>query len=103
MIEKGVLPADTPIDPQSNFEFAENIEEHCQKMKQAGFSQVKYWYQPMNLQYRDGEDYVSNFGMVKGETGEMRAEIVRLYDELSGAGTHDLKTFEIMNIVAYKD
>ena len=40
--------------------------------------------------------------MYKNETGELREEIIRLYEELTGSQTHDLKTFEIMVIVAYK-
>lgn len=72
-------------------------------MKEAGFAQVKYWYQPMHLHYRDGEEFVNNFVSVSGEKGEIRAEIIRLFDELAGSKTHNLNTFEAMIIVAYKD
>ena len=37
------------------------------------------------------------------QDSEMQQAIKQTYDELSGAGTTDLKTMEVMIIVAYKD
>jgi len=60
LVAKGELEASkVQVDPvNSNFELGENIQEYKEFMLSTGFSQVKYWYQPMNVLYRNGKDFV---------------------------------------------
>ena len=72
------------------------------------------WLQPINAAYEDGKHFLQMFtGKVnmmaqqhgiEGETLEaIKAKIVQNYDDLSGANTTDLKTFQIQVIVARKE
>ena len=83
-------------------------------LRQMGFSQVKMWYQPQNVLFRTGEEYVafweSKFkrlcakaGFDEGKTAEVRKECVTEFDELSGASTSALRTFEVQVILCFKD
>ena len=70
----------------------------------AGFNEVKMWYQPANWHYRNGEEYVKEFlediNPIVKEDAEVRAECIRLFDEQC---KDELKTFEVLVILAYKD
>lgn len=93
---------------RNGFDFALNISEMKELMLRKGFTEVKYWYQACNFNLRTGEEFV-NFRpafptdreLTEEETAT-RNEMIRLYEEVSGRGTHDLCTFEIMVILAYK-
>ena len=63
----------------------------------------------MNFNLRTGEDFVNlrpffptNRPLTEEET-LLRNEMIRLFDEASGKDTHDLCTWEIIVILAYKD
>lgn len=87
--------------------------------KQAGFSQVKRWYQAQNLGIRNGTDFLNMKDMSQttveaGNTAydqkdrqrlepELQEAIRDTYDELSGANTADERTLEVMIILAFKD
>ena len=103
LIAKGELPAEEEKKEASNFDLSENIEEYSAFMKETGFNEVKYWYQPMHVNYRTGEEFVKGWGGAKAAPEVLKPEIVRLYDELSGSGSETLRTFECMVILAYKD
>jgi formiminotetrahydrofolate cyclodeaminase len=98
-----------PAEAISNFDAGANIEDMRQQILKAGFNQVKHWRQAMNQLIRDGEAFVNfmpSFPKDRELTDEekkLRAEMVRLYDELSGKDSFDLATFEIIVIVAFKD
>ena len=36
-----------------------------QMLEVSGFNGVKIWEQPMNVHYKDGEDFVQKFGHIK--------------------------------------
>jgi len=40
---------------------------------------------------------------VKNEPEDIKKEMEKVYDELSGTNTTDLKTWEVMIVLAYKD
>jgi len=75
-----------------------------QKFLDAGFNEVKMWYQPANWLYRDGKELTENFlpgvagPMVKD--AEVMGECARLFDSKYRQGNN---TFELLIIMAYKD
>lgn len=71
--------------------------------REAGFNQVKHWFQMQNFRIRNGDEYLQFFPQFKNLGQEVRDEIKSVYDEISGANTTDLKVFEAMIILAYKD
>ena len=96
---------DEDTSVKTNFDASRDIKDFEAFFKQTGFSQVKYWYQPMNFNFRSGADYMANSPMRHGfpEDKDVRTEMERLYDELSGKDSSDLRTFENMVILVYKD
>lgn len=98
------LGREVPSEEKSNFDLGEDLtglQADCEKV---GFKNVKIWHQPINMLYRDGHQYVNEFlrSIDKNDT-ELVNEIMRQYDELTGANTTDLKTFEVAVIVCYRD
>ena len=87
----------------SNFEFGANIDQFVGVFREAGFAQVKHWFQMQNFRIRNGDEYLAFFPNLRNLDEQLRNEIKAVYDELSGAGTTDLKVFEAMIILAYKD
>ena len=81
------------------------IKEHEAVFKGVGFSQIKYWYQPQNFPYRSGKEFLENAVNKHSFTNdpEVRAEMERIYDEQSGLNTSDMRTWEVMVILAFKD
>jgi hypothetical protein len=76
----------------------------------AGFTRVKTWLQAAQTPYFDGETFVQNMGNFNADPALwtdtdklMRQEMVRVYDELSGTGTHDMCSMELFVILAFKD
>ena len=81
------------------------------ELQESGFSNIKIWEQPMNVFYRDGEDYMSKFaepelknfcesqGLMEKFT-TIRAETVAHYDQIS---KDTLKSFAIACIYAEKN
>ena len=86
-----------------------------QMLADSGFKDVKVWEQPINVYFKDGEDFVTKFGdgrlnmeaksknLLPEQVQQMRKEAVDLFDELSGNKTTDLKTFQIAVILAFKE
>lgn len=76
-----------------------------QIFREAGFSQVKRWYQPQNHFFRDGKDFLSDplTANLRNLEGDVREAVKTTFDDLSGADSLDLRTFEAMVILAYKD
>jgi len=100
-----------PIDPKTlkPFELEANIDQIKELMQQAGFTEIKHWFQAMNLNIRTGFDFVNcrpEFMVDRPLTDEetlLRNEMSRVFDDMSGKGSHNLQTFEIMVILASKD
>jgi len=71
---------------------------------EAGFNEVKMWYQPVNWMYRDGEEYVKAFhdevNPIVKEDMAVRNECIRLFNENC---KDSVRTFEVLVILAYKD
>ena len=99
------LPVPEEETVKTNFDVARDIKDFEAYFKQTGFNQVKYWYQPMNLHFRNGSDFMARSPLKDRfpDDKEVLAEMERLYDELSGKDSPDLRTFENMVILAYKD
>ena len=94
-----------PAEP-SNFDFGRDMDSrYLQIFREAGFSQVKRWYQPQNHVFRCGSDLLSDplTANLSSLDGEVREAVKATYDELSGAESPDLRTFEAMVILAFKD
>ena len=102
---KGLPVPEDDNSVKTNFDVARDIKDFEAYFKQIGFNQVKYWYQPMNLHFRSGAEFMEKSPMRRGfpEDKEVLAEMERLYDELSGKDSPDLATFENMVILVYKD
>ena len=79
-------------------------------MQEVGFTDIKYWYQPQNIFFESGEDFmdlVENSPMkqrlatVPAERmAEVRKAAIEMFDKETGKGTTDMKTFECMVIYA---
>ena len=73
--------------------------------KDTGFNQVKHWFQAQNQPFRNADEMINapfnlNLGKLDDQT---KSEVKAVFDELSGKDSTDLKTFEAMIILAYKD
>jgi len=80
-----------------------DIEHFMTVFREAGFSQVKRWHQAANHCVRDGHALL-NFSRGLQTLDQQEREAVRMtYDDLSGANTPDLKFFEVLVILAFKD
>ena len=76
-----------------------------QVFRDAGFSQVKRWHQMMNHPIRTGADFIQVPIMAKLRAMEQNIQdtVQAVYDERSGANTPDLRTFEVIIVLAFKD
>ena len=50
------LPFEEPTLP-SNFDFGRDIEQNMAIFREAGFAQVKHWFQPSNHLFRNTEEF----------------------------------------------
>lgn len=75
-------------------------------LKEIGFSQTKMWFAPINFMYRSGAEFMQSnskkLNMLCQQAGFDEAkrqaiynECVEEFDKVSGAGTQDLRTFEV--------
>lgn len=73
--------------------------------KDAGFAEVKHWYQPNNHLLRNGEELFESpvTRSLREQEPAIQQAAKKIYNELSGSGTTDLKTMEVMIILAFKD
>ena len=82
-------------------------------LKAIGFSQVKMWLQAQNVMFRNGQEYMKYFegkfkrictkaGFDEQKMDELHALCISEFDKVSGAGTPDLKTFQVQVIVCWK-
>lgn len=99
-----------PTQNMSNFDCGNNLDQTKQWVRDAGFSQVKAWYQAMNNPWFDGESYVREFGQFNPDPSQwtdddkkLRAAMVKIFDQMSGKDTEDLCTFEACFILCFKD
>lgn len=84
-------------------------------LEEVGFTGVKIWEQPINILFRDGEEYMTKFGdgrlkrvsqdknFDQATVDQMRNEAIKMFDELTGASTTDLKTFSVGVVLAFKE
>ena len=92
--------------PPLNSAFAVGADKEGTKQKflDAGFNEVKMWYQASNWLYRDGKELIENFmPTVAGQYAknpEVMTEVCRLYDTKYRESNN---TFEVLIILAYKD
>ena len=47
--------------PNNNFWLGNDLEKTKARFMNAGFKEVKMWYQPANWLYRDGTEFVNGF------------------------------------------
>ena len=90
----------------SNFDLGRDFDSKWANVfKEAGFAQVKRWYQPQHHLYRNSTEFMKfPANVAKAQLPEETQQAFRqTYDDISGANTLDLKTFEAMIIVAFKD
>lgn len=94
------------MSQKSNFDiYADKGVQAKQDLEAAGFTGIKIWEQPINIMYRNGEEFMAKFGdqrcIPQGKAWgfsdekiqEMRSETIDLFDQLTGSKTSDLKTF----------
>ena len=90
----------------SNFDVGRDMDSrYLAVFREAGFSQVKRWYQAQNHIYRTGADFLSaplNSNLRNLDQG-LQGAVTAAYDDLSGANTPDLRVFETMVVLAFKD
>lgn len=89
----------------SNFDVGYNMDHFIEVFRSAGFAQVKRWYQPTNHNFRSGAEFLNspinlNLQSLDAETKE---NVRKTYDDISGTNSLDLKVFETMVVLAYKD
>ena len=99
------VEAEEPLPVSDMFNVGRDIEQFLTHFQEAGFNQVKRWYQPQNHAYRTGEEFfnLSQNPAVHNQPEEMKNATKTAYDNISGANTPDLKVFEVMIILAFKD
>jgi hypothetical protein len=79
--------------------------------EEAGFVEVKVWYQPNYMQIRNGEEYwalqkgmpsnVELFKKIDEEVeNKVKNEVIDTFNQKCGSGVHDPNTFEVMVIIA---
>lgn len=101
---KKKLGRKVPEELRSNFDLGEDLSGLKAECEKVGFKNIKIWNQPINMLWRNGKHFVEEFMYsLDPEDKELKEEIVRQYDDLTGANTTDLKTFEISVIVCYRD
>ena len=71
--------------------------------REAGFNQVKHWYQFTNPILRTGEEFLNRFPSFETLDEGLRAAIRSTYDDMSGKNTTDMRYFEVMIILAFKE
>jgi len=99
------VEAEGALPVSDMFNVGRDIDQFLTHFEEAGFSQVKRWYQPQNHAYRSGEEFL-NFHLASSNQNmadEMKNAVKTAYDNISGANTPDLKVFEAMIILAFKD
>ena len=68
----------------------------------AGFEDIRLWYQPCNWYFKDGDDYWENFKQRVPENvrdDALKAEAVRLFDE----ALSEMRVFEKLVILVHKN
>jgi len=87
------------------FNAARDIDQFLTHFQEAGFSQVKRWYQPQNSPYRTGEEFANGNvnSAMQNMDEQMKNAVKTAFDNISGANTPDCKDFEVMIILAFKD
>ena len=96
----------------SNFDlFADGGCKFSEDLQSFGFKNIKIWPQPINILFKNGEDYMEKFGNMRlqkesealGFNEEQKAkckqEIIQMYEEMNG---DSLKTFEVAVVLAFK-
>ena len=84
------------------FMFSVDKDSVRQKFLDAGFNEVKMWYQAANWLFRDGKEFTEQFitrSSLEQDT-EVMGECRRLFDTKYRQGNN---TFELLVIMAYKD
>ena len=87
----------------AGFKLSADLEATRAMFVDAGFNEVKMWFQPANWHFRSGDDLVVKYLSVKGGPCKDPAvveEAVRIYDEKY---RDEMNIMETLIILAFKD
>ena len=90
----------------SNFDAGRDMDSRfLDVFREAGFNQVKRWYQAQNHVFRTGEEFMGApiNNRLSSLEPDVKEALKSTYDDLSGANTEDLRVFEVMIVMAFKD
>lgn len=86
----------------SNFDIGEQLAEVKKTMNRLGFCNLKHWYQYVNFVPMTGREFFEN-RLGQAMDDELLNEVIRLYDERTGANTSDFRQMEALVIMATKN
>ncbi|CDW71332.1 ubiquinone menaquinone biosynthesis methyltransferase [Stylonychia lemnae] len=107
----GVGPKEKPA--RTNHHLGQDPAGMKKQMTELGFSNIKIWYEPMNIPYKDFEDYYQTFfefpnsvialsKLNEDQRCQIKQDAKELFDNLMGENVLDPVCFEIMIIIAEK-
>ena len=113
VLEKHDLKPKGPPPAKTTYDLGKNPEGLRDEMQAMGFTKVRIWYQPMNFNFADADNYAEGIchtnlavACLKNVDAEKRAAVVAdlkaLYNERMGPHVLDPKSFEVMVITAVK-
>ena len=113
ILEKhGLGPKEKP--KKTNYDLGKDPEALKKQFESMGFSKIRMWYEPMNFNYTDFEDYFNTIFKQPGAAAALKTvdektlasikeDVKNLYEERMGHKVLDPKSFEVMIITAQKN